>query len=413
MEGISAARADSQSERSNALAEKQIEDFSQFEREPNAEELQMLELANKIVAQELVRLGIERKGFFQFPVPAERLRMALPEHPELGRNAVGHIEFANDKILVWAETDGLLDKESHPSAPRIMKFLTILHEVIHAAGFSAKDKKGEISRIGYAPRNAQSEKQSHEHLRGFNEGIVESITDQWAQKNWATIKEVLKVENDTDFVYLQQTWDVYGTEVRLVDAIVGRIAETKKIEKSEVLDRVAADHFTGNMLYMLNIDRVFGKGSLRLLAALRSTPLFDDTESEHKRHGEAIKEYFVPSVHREEYERDKIVSDSVSREEYFLYLRRKYEAKIDADLIKFSQIDGKLKAEDPRLKELEYTLHLASATSSAARYGREDIERREKEGKNVRYSKGQYIRLEEYAEKKRHLVWQEWYRLAR
>ena len=86
---------------------------------------------------------------------------------------------------------------------------------------------------------------------------------------------------------------------------------------------------------------------------------------------------------------------------------------IDTSLIEFSGFEGKLKADDPRKEEVEYILHLASKISSAARYAREDIETREKDGKNIRYSKSQFIRLEEYASKKRHLVWQEWYRLAR
>src|SRR3989344_2351043 len=267
-------------EASNVSTVESKEDKSSFERAPSSEEAEMLALANTIVIEEMSTLGVANdtvRRVYPFPVSSDRLRIGSAEHPSFQDGAVGHIAFSDGNVIMSSLDSEELQEVLTPNARKILLFDSTLHEMIHAAGVSAKNTSGEISRVGYLQINT-NDSGTHEHLRGFNEGIVEALAQEWSSKHREKIKALLHVD-DADFEHpILQARNSYGTEQKVANAIAEGIAGAKQETPETVHRRLARGHFTGEMMHLRDIDTAFGKGSLRLLAAIRSTPLFDSGE---------------------------------------------------------------------------------------------------------------------------------------
>ena len=402
----------SKMERSNYSTERNPGDTSKYEREPTSEEFGMLSLANSITSEELQRLEVSKtQSTFPFPVPNNLLHIAVRGHPDLAKNeSEGEINFALGHILIADAPRLTRELQGYPKAAEILKFLVLLHEVIHAAGFSEKNTRGQISRVGYSPWNWSMPLQGHEHMRGFNEGVVQSLAVLWANKHAEKISVFFKVQDIEDVKMVISSWGIYETECQILDVITDRIARVNAEEKQKVFDRIASGYFTGHMMHLRDIDLAFGKGSLRHLAALRSVSLPDNNRKGKEQHGVQIKESLIRSHERSERIQNIRAHNELSDEEYFLYLRRKYEHMIDRALIEVSELRD-LDREAPLAIEMEKAYRYAFEIETAAKDALGSIRQQTKEHKRSGYESAVYENYLKYAETKRSLVTLEQVRL--
>ena len=75
----------------------------------------------------------------------------------------------------------------------------------------------------------------------------------------------------------------------ILNAIINKIAEHSGRDGGEILQTFEKGLFKGNLLHLKEVDKVFGKGSLRLLSFLSSC----ETKEKNKQVAPLIEKYFT------------------------------------------------------------------------------------------------------------------------
>jgi hypothetical protein len=183
--------------------------------------------------------------------------------------------YPNYSADVWANHENVGDGIFLKYKPRLRSLditkMVLLHEGIHVDSFRAfftRNVDGQAidnltgeTRSGYATGKPMQERE-HEHFLALNEAVVQKIT-------WEKIRDRIPtvVNNPT-----------YIVEIGILDAIINRIAEVNSEDEQIVWKRIKRGLFTGEMMHLRQIERVYGKGSLEILANLK----MDDLEQMKK-----------------------------------------------------------------------------------------------------------------------------------
>lgn len=174
----------------------------------------------------------------------------------------------------------------------------IFHEAVHAASKQKHwvQKEGdaiatESYRVGYRVTNRGNPEKQHEHLRGFNEGVVEMTTQSLFSEHAQEIKARLGITKSQ----VEETGFVYSESREVIREIIRTLALAQEIAEEEVWRKIRKGQFTGEMMHLRDIEYAYGKGALRVLDALevRSDDSWSDAEKKFLRDRNAkILEYF-------------------------------------------------------------------------------------------------------------------------
>lgn len=194
------------------------------------------------------------------PIVSAQIHLLPPalfkkRYPEYSDEAWGNHENMGDGIFIKYDPQ-------QQNADMIKMFL--LHEGVHIDSFRAfftSNDKGEAvdnltgeTRSGYwtsKPRkNAQEQK--HQRFIALNEAVVQKTTWEKIQDKLPTVK----------------TNPSYINEIKILDTIVTRIAEVKQEDESIVWNRIKKGLFTGEMMHLRDIAKIYGQDSLHILADL-------------------------------------------------------------------------------------------------------------------------------------------------
>jgi hypothetical protein len=244
-----------------------------LERGLDDQEWGMVQLAQNIVSEELQALGIDSakvKRIFPYPVQRDQVRVFEEGHPKFPRVGA-HADFVN-RELALSENGITISNQWEDiyvgPAKKIMKFYLLLHEIIHAAGFSTEAPQGGPRRVGYMQYGPRAENGTGDIMRYFNEGVVQHLTKQWADRHRDAIIDLLGVE-DSDFDFAEEPEStIYRQSRRVLDLIVEGISTAKDEDQNQIYERIARGHFTGEMMHLRDIERTFGAGRLREIAMI-------------------------------------------------------------------------------------------------------------------------------------------------
>lgn len=149
--------------------------------------------------------------------------------------------------------------------------MIILHELIHSrclSGFFV-DKEGNIreNKSGYVSSDTTNPN-GYTYFRGFNEAVTQKLTVEIFNKNK---DKLFKKADDKKVGYVLE--DIpYRGYMCILDNIIKSIAESEYKNENEIWLDFKKNYFTGEMMCLRKIEKVFGIGSLRVLAAMdRST----------------------------------------------------------------------------------------------------------------------------------------------
>jgi hypothetical protein len=152
---------------------------------------------------------------------------------------------------------------------RLDLYKTVTHEMVHTAAFRKKQiqTEGGIIKVdtlrgGYLTRNPESP--DHEHFRGLGEAIVEKTTMDILKKHAGEIVADFNISPEEQ----KQPVDWQYDNMEVLNAIIRKIAESSGEEESIEWEKFKKGQFTGEMMHLRDIEKVFGKGSLRVLAAM-------------------------------------------------------------------------------------------------------------------------------------------------
>lgn len=274
-----------------ALAYKSlIEDFGAIEGEYTKDELEIehVNMANSFLMDEVSRLDLEK------PESVELSRVHFLDKEAWDKkfqdDAQGHATITgayinNEDIM----TDALENNISY----ELKRFAVLLHESIHLLGHRKylRDEESNTThdyRSGYVTHDTENEKY---YFEMFNEGIVDTLVCKILGQHKEEIKNMFDVDLDNwdEFQkYLNHTASI----ARVYD-IVLKISEDEKSDTDQIWDELMKNHFTGNMMFLRKIEKIYGPGSLRLLAEI------DFSENDNERQIK-LKKYFLSETTDEE-----------------------------------------------------------------------------------------------------------------
>lgn len=161
----------------------------------------------------------------------------------------------------------------------------LLHEAIHIASeYKSKilykkktntdgyeDDSGS-ARTGYSIRSVKKEVdgedyQTYEYFEGLNEAIIQLTTFDILTKH----KEELFSEFNITEEEKNKFRDGYGAYEHIFVIIAKRVAKNLGISPKDYWLRFKKNLFVGNLMFLRDIERTFGRGSLRVLAFLGSS----------------------------------------------------------------------------------------------------------------------------------------------
>lgn len=288
------------------------------ELEKTPDELKFIELMNSFLSVEFEELGIDRPS------------KILPEQIHLFDKDGFKKNFSDTKYSFHQHSTkaAYIDKEGK-SRKRLGH--TIVHEAIHILSSKKyfRDAKGNhgMTKSGYlhvqSPiregdrsdinKRFKLSNLKHEHMRGFNEAVIDVMAIELLGKNSKNLIDEFKITNEE----IKENLVGYVEFVEILNIVIDGVAERDGKSKEEVWKKFKKGVITGDMMHLREIEKTFGSGSLRVLAFMGTN---DATKLSEDHATQKIKKYFETDS---EDEREKIAEEIFGDRELKAYKKRR------------------------------------------------------------------------------------------
>lgn len=229
------------------------------EQDKSEQEIQSIRLVNGYVRDIFEYLDLEHEA-----LPDERVHFLGREaYLKLFREAQGEDGFGlSDPHLraLYINTDPDVDSDRLRT---IVAFSTLLHESVHfqsKAKYLLDAEEGVFVsyRSGYRMNTFEGSS-----FVGLNEAVVTHIERSLLYTHREEIARHLGIDpkDIEDAPYLS-----YETNLDLLHALARALSASRGEEAEDTLRHIASQAFTGNLMHLREVERIYGAGSLRLLA---------------------------------------------------------------------------------------------------------------------------------------------------
>jgi hypothetical protein len=195
------------------------------------------------------------------------------------------------------------------------KIEILAHEIAHLKSkikYESKDIDEERSDLNVYRSGYHTTRGDKDHFLGLNEAVTQFIAAEVLLEN----KEILSQTTGIDPEEFENDYGVYESYRRLTREIIQGLADHYDVESDKIWNKIKREYVNGNMMFLRRIDKVFGKGALRVVSSfnqgntrLRNRQLVERTIT------------FLKSTNQEE--RDKIAAAILSPEDLHMYLKRR------------------------------------------------------------------------------------------
>lgn len=159
----------------------------------------------------------------------------------------------------------------YSKSPRISFISVMVHEFIHSHShikyFVEEGGVFGTHRIGYES-TGKDDQEYHFHFRGFNEAVTSALTDEILLKNKEYLSKTLKLSAD-EWDIFEESGVSYKSAREILDCVIDGVADVTGQEHGEVWGKIREGVFTGEMMHLRDIEKAFGPGSLRVIAAIQ------------------------------------------------------------------------------------------------------------------------------------------------
>lgn len=183
---------------------------------------------------------------------------------------------------------------------RLVTLFTILHEMVHGIGIRkwsfhpAKKGKDSLYRMGYATTDSQGSDDRTLHFHAFDEGVAEMIALATLLHGEDRVVESLNIPSENYEQNVRRNM-AHEEAVSVVSSIIQGLAAQLREKETEIMRKTIQGKVNGNMLWMRDIENVFGEGSLRVLDKLIADPELSEEIALNKQ----IVKYFKTKDHEE------------------------------------------------------------------------------------------------------------------
>lgn len=292
------------------------------EYDKDSTEINFIEMVNNVLREELNEMQIEGS---KFVAPDQIHSLNDETYQKMFGNSAGTHLFFDDAIYI--NRDSIFKNANSPS---IKHLKVILHEIIHSYAFrkyyvniDKEIKHTNYSGYRYGYQVEHPYELNHLHFQGFNEAVTEEITSEMEQKYFVGILQKLNFPQD-DLKEVALGVDrnpTYEKQREILLTIIKRIANTKQESEQSIWQQIKGGYFTGEMMYLRDIEKVFGKGSLRVLAAMDCGMKDNPPIPKYRQKiNNRILEYFETSG---EENREEIAHSILNERERMKYINRR------------------------------------------------------------------------------------------
>ena len=255
---------------------------SEGEIKKTEQELEFIKELNKYLNNEFKRLGI--------------LDFINEERRECYADEYGETHYKTPKTLIPLYKIQLVEKiskmgvsghcddsgeiviDAEKARSSFHKFCDIAtHEILHSLSYIRYN-----SRFGYRTGISDIEEKKKivrqkysydysEHFMGLTEAITEKMTIEILNNISKQSKFPLKKEQS-------ELLGHYSELIEVLNIIIEKVAKENDQNKNEIWENFKIGLFTGEMMYLRKVEKIFGKGSLRILAALQGKDSWFDEE---------------------------------------------------------------------------------------------------------------------------------------
>ncbi len=192
----------------------------------------------------------------------------------------------------------------------------LVHEAVHLAGYNkfhvsaSPDNEHLDLRVYRSGVSVKRDVDSEMHFEGLNEAITTFITLKIIQNERRELIQKFGA-NPEEFEEAYGVYDAYTS-------VLGEIAHQMEGENLiTVLNKLEELYFTGNMMFLRKIEKKFGGGSLRIIAAMGQKGELEFVQS--GKH-EKIMDFFQTD---DQSKRDELARGILSDDDFEKYQRRR------------------------------------------------------------------------------------------
>lgn len=264
------------------LAHKDVEALRRMpgEIEKSSEDIRTISFAQELIDGDLALSGRSTEA-----LPLEAIHIVQQE------------SIANG--FAYAKANMITIPAASTPTERLNQFYFLLHEFRHIAAkkyfdatqfiSSTLEVQKEIAKYGYALSRVEKLTQSrngygivtqHRNLNrkkfilfnGLNEAVTEQMTIDTFKKNRDKIIQEFYGEDsagyERDVATIEGEHGMYAPQRKVLNLIVDGVSEHYQEERERTWNRIKEGYYTGNLMHLRKIEKVFGKGTLRLLALM-------------------------------------------------------------------------------------------------------------------------------------------------
>lgn len=307
-----------------AKFDKEIEEIltnaKKYELPKNEEDLEMISRLNLWIEEYLKNIGGE--GFVKKVDPEQIIILSDDDFVKIGRDI-----FDSD----WSSYSGkmipgvdIIFVKRLPETERFGIIVSLLHEVVHVnskfrLNIFKNDERGG-SRSGYSTKSVKKDKhnefESYEYFDGLNEAIVQMTTLDILDKHTEELEKDYSITKKEQTAFRRQ--DIYVGYEYIFRIMIKKLAQEFNLSQMEYWKKFRRNLFTGDLMFLRDVEKVFGKGSLRVLSFmgahashaqnLELIKLFEryfltDNQTERKEVAEKIFEKQEDEKYREKYKK--------------------------------------------------------------------------------------------------------------
>lgn len=225
---------------------------------------------NEYIMEELRELGIDEG----IPIDPDQIHFCSEDTYK--RLAKEFFENSGQEIAAFhnANTGAVYVNADSPN--RLIIYKNLIHELVHELSptkYSVDDAAIAQVKSGYlSARPPQKDGDHVEHFRGLNEGVVEKIMRDVMARHGKDLIELFKITEDEqhEAKAYERKYTYYNEYIEILDVIAKGIARIRNEDAGAVWRRLKRGALTGDMMHLREIERVYGPGALRILAAIES-----------------------------------------------------------------------------------------------------------------------------------------------
>lgn len=225
------------------------------EMEKTAEQLKMINVINELLEQEFKRLGIQEAPRHINPERVHFLSQeAWNKDKDFKKHPDGGGVYSKPGVIY-------INVESCGNKEKLLQIF--LHEAIH---FVSKQKmvitKNGTAidyRAGYEMQDPKRRKQEF-HL--LNETIINITVEDMLTRHKERLQKEFGLSSDSFETFLEHETNV------MIARLLGRVTVIRNENSRELFDRFMKGQFTGEMMHVRDIEKFYGKGTLRTIASV-------------------------------------------------------------------------------------------------------------------------------------------------